>query len=87
MDVEIDDDIPMPNSRRSTVYPWGDLEVGQSFFMPATEEMPMMKRQNSVFSSVAYYRISKNLSNEDYGISTRRWPRKRPNGIRVWRVR
>ena len=85
--IEIDDDIPMPTSRRRAVYPWKELEVGQSFFVPATDDMPMSKRQNSIFSSVAYYRISNGLDSEDYAVSTRRWPKKRPNGIRVWRVR
>mgnify|MGYP003147369050 FL=1 len=87
--VKIEKDVPVPSRtvNLSTTYPWGEMEIGDSFFCEATEEMPMVKRQNSMFSSVAYYRLAQSLSKDEFGISTRRWPKGRPYGIRVWRVK
>lgn len=86
--IKIESGIPIPvgPTGRRSLYPWEALTVGDSFFVEATEDLPLLKLQNSVFHSISYYRKANKILKAEYGISTRRWPRKQPYGIRVWRL-
>tara|TARA_R100000781_G_scaffold27375_3_gene20353 strand:- start:1841 stop:2086 length:246 start_codon:yes stop_codon:yes gene_type:complete len=81
--MKIEKDVPVP-PRGNKLYPWKDMEIGDSFFVEASPEASMNQIQNTMFTSIRHYR--KDLP-EGYGISTRRWPRGKPYGIRVWRVK
>ena len=87
-EVTIEKTVPMPRGTgRAIIYPWDEMEVGDSFFYPTDDDMTPMKRQNSVFSSVAYYRTANRLTNDNYGITTRRRTENGVKGVRVWRCR
>jgi hypothetical protein len=65
-------DLPPPQKR--TKYPWDQLEVGDSFFVPcAPEKMPVLATSLTA---------SGNRRVKDYRITTRR----EKDGIRVWRI-
>ncbi|MBB4039134.1 hypothetical protein GGR34_000769 [Microvirga flocculans] len=36
MTIKIEKGIPIPNAHRERRYPWGDMEVGDSIFIPNT---------------------------------------------------
>ena len=82
-EMKIEKDIPVP-PRGNKPHPWEDMEIGDSFFVEASPEASMRQIQNTMFTSLRHRR--KDLP-EGYGISTRRWPRGKPYGIRVWRVK
>lgn len=69
--IQIDSDVPLPRSRgtRST-YPWAELEVGESFFIPD-------KKLNSTSGSASYFEIKTGFK------YTRR---SENGGVRVWRI-
>ena len=74
---EVESDIPIPpgGTGHWHKYPWGDMKVGDSFFVPN----PPDGQRNPAYSSV-YNRGRKGDSNSRYSC------RKEPGGLRVWRV-
>ena len=76
---EIENDVPIPpNARgRNNKYPWADMKVGDSFFVPGPPS-----GANPVTSS-AYNQNIKNIKN---GIKGRWSCQGKDGGTRVWRV-
>lgn len=76
--IQIDSDIPMPffqgKSGRPETYPWGKLEVGQSFFVPNGNDR--------------WFRSSCGAAGKRYGwqFRVRAWTENGVEGVRVWRV-
>lgn len=67
--IEIDDDVPMPDSTRraprETVYPFDKLEVGQSFHVAKSDENPDPATRLSSSVSGAHIRYSEVIKGED----------------------
>ena len=85
--IRIESGIPLPMGQNGSIYPWGEMQVGDSFFCESDDDMSPMQRQNSAHSSVAHYRIINKLTNNQFGILTRRVKEDGKKGLRVWRVR
>ena len=67
--VEVSRDVPVPEPRRR--YPYVDMDIGDSFVMPAGSSMQVVCNAN--------YRAGKRLGRKFIA-------RKLEGGIRVWRV-
>jgi hypothetical protein len=94
---KIEDDIPLPevrNRRPQYVYPWRELEPGQSFFIGPTEELlAKWHLPKNADTSLAIYR---NLSSAANGFTRRQKARgetpihfevrQEADGARCWRV-
>ena len=71
----IEKNIPMPTTGRSgrrTSYPFGDMEVGDSFVVPTSD-----KKATSVYSAAWHYG---NKNGKKFSVH------KIEGGVRVWRV-
>lgn len=68
--MKIERDIPLPPARNQRRYPYPQLEVGESFFVPEVS-------QNAIANQA--WRWSQKLGRK---FETR----KRPGGVRVWRT-
>jgi hypothetical protein len=44
--IEIQDGVPIPDKRHVTIYPFRDIEVGQSFLLPAGYQHSSIYYQN-----------------------------------------
>lgn len=75
--VKIDKGIKIPPSKTHT-YPWGEMNVGDSFFIK-TIDKDLKKVQNSLLDLSKQYCIRNNV---DKKFSTRRIK----GGIRMWRI-
>ena len=79
----IHDNVPMPPSLRMgvSVYPWGDLKVGQSIFIPG-------KTQKAFGGQVAQAGKAqrKKEGNEGYKLSSRNMRHEGVDGVMVWRI-
>ena len=72
---DIDDSIPIPpHNQRNIKYPWEGMKVGDSFFVPAEEDIGRNRTRNAAYQA-----------NQRYG-SNRYTTRKVTGGVRVWRV-
>ena len=71
-DVKIDKGIPMPESKNSSKYPWGELEIGDSFLAVGAKTISSLTN-------------SKRGAALRYGMEY--ITRTTPEGIRVWRVK
>lgn len=83
-DFVIEDDVPMPVQRRSNrpiPYPLAEMQVGQSFFVPATPDvLDLAKYRANVSSRVSQCKKRLELdSTFVVGVELER------NGVRVWR--
>lgn len=68
--MKIERGVPLPVARNQRRYPYPQLQVGESFFVPAVT-------QNNIANQA--YRWSRKLGRK---FETR----KRPGGVRVWRT-
>lgn len=75
---KVESGIAIPGVEKQTKnrYPWAEMKLGDSFFVPAKNQSAAMKR---VKAAVKYYRAS----NRGFRILCRRVD----GGIRVWRVK
>jgi len=76
--IEIEDNVAIPYSHGSAIYPYDALAVGQSFFVPfnpETHKSPLTLR-NSLLSGI--HRRKK--QGKSYTL------RSLPGGVRVWRI-
>lgn len=77
---KIERNVPVPKRRvRNAKYPWADLKIGDSFFVPLDGQHSLEILQNSLLGCI---RKSRNLKIE---ITTR--IDKPNNGVRVWRTK
>lgn len=78
---KIDKDIPIPERNVPwKKYPWGDLEIGESFFEPCRGDEPLSSCQTRVYSAAHQNanRTGKKYSTRmDYD----------EEGVRVWRIK
>ena len=97
----LEDDVPMPKFKRATggaLYPFEEMQIGQSFFVPNTDDKPDAAKSlgSTVSSATARYSIedpsgatTTNLKGETVPvmIEQRKFVvRKVEGGARVWRV-
>ena len=68
--IQVDKDIPVPTRRSRTLYPYEEMEVGDSFFL---EDMPL--QQVCTSNLRAGKRSGKKFS-----------ARTEDGGVRVWRI-
>jgi hypothetical protein len=71
--IKIDKNVPIPKGRHNAKYPWKELEVGDSFFIPGKDAK----------STSGIKRSAKNSAGID--ILTRAVTENGVNGMRVWR--
>lgn len=72
--MTIDKNIPLPPIRRKNKYPWGNMNVGDSVFVPG-KEVRILRPTYSTWGSRHGKRfVGQNL--EENGVK----------GIRVWRI-
>jgi hypothetical protein len=64
---------------RNPVYPFAEMKVGDSFFLPATEEATPSKIINRISAASATYRLR---NNNGFRVAVRSLD----GGVRVWRV-
>ena len=75
MKIEIEIGVPTPNNvRQYRKYPWKEMQIGQSFFVPGD----IAKTKNTLASSATRYKPTKFVlrAAEKDGLT----------GIRVWRI-
>lgn len=70
MNVKIERGVPLPPARNQRLYPYPQLEIGESFFVPSG-------RQAEIATQA--WRWSKKLQRKFV-------TRTRPGGVRVWRI-
>ena len=75
---EIDKDIIMPESKVQTKYPFAEMEIGDSFFVPS-EENPKIKHK--IAASIHGSASAKKKKGFDITI------RVMPGGVRCWRIK
>ena len=81
MSFEIESGIPIPDlEQRSYKYPLGELEVGESFFVPLGNRT-MIHLRNSVAANIRYHARKLNWK---YTLRTR--DEDGVTGIRIWRI-
>ena len=73
----IDKNVPMPKVKAKLKYPFNEMEVGDSFEIPCTEETKKDMQVKIASSSGAYGRKNK----------CKFMTRQTDNGIRVWRIK
>lgn len=80
MKPKIDKGVPIPERARTPKYPWGDLEVGDSFFLPKEEDDGKRYR--------AYIAAGSFTCNNAKGIRLKAIMREEggKRGTRIWRV-
>lgn len=87
----IETNVPMPEKERKArknKYPFNDLLIGQSFFVPNTEDMPdAFKAMSSTVSSANRRHRNKDGSYKKRFELARAKGRNGLAGVRVWRVR
>jgi hypothetical protein len=79
---EVETGIPLPpkgqgRKRCKHFYPWDDVPVGGSFFVPHNNEVPLSRQQSSLTSLA---KIAGRIRGTTYAT------RQVDGGIRVWRV-
>lgn len=74
--IKIEQGVPVPvnRARIGSKYPFRDMKIGDSFFLPATYAKPA-----SVRASASYFQIR----NKGYRFTAH----EQDNGIRVWRIK
>lgn len=82
---KIDTNVPLPTPRGRPAafpFPFADMQVGDSFFVP-TAEGDLRKVRNRLASSIVRFRQKVDINAK---FSTRVVDEESVNGIRVWRV-
>lgn len=72
---KVEKGVPLKVARRSDTYPLSKMEIGDSFFIPAQEEIDT----NSVRSTVCQW--GRRNGNRVFSV------RKQIGGVRVWRIK
>lgn len=85
---DLEDDIPIPPAASSTGryarYPWHEMTVGKSFFVPQQNKVPLNTLQASLGTASRRWAQRKKLNMK---WTTRRVKVKGVDGIRIWRIR
>jgi hypothetical protein len=68
-DIKIEKNVPMPEARGETIYPFSDMEVGDSFFVPG-------RTPNQMQNSASHWR-----KKNGWKFTTAR----ENDGTRIWR--
>jgi len=79
---KIEDGIEIPKVRvggRPTIYPWRDLEVGQSFFVPCDDKVARKRKMSSIVAQARNART-------DIRLATRTVTEDGVIGLRAWRI-
>lgn len=77
-EFEISDNIPVPPRKSSTKYPFGVLEIGQSFFVPVSEKLPNPSKSLSTTCSAQKRKTGKRFV-------IREVTENGAKGARIWR--
>jgi hypothetical protein len=72
--IKIDKNVPIPAGGKKTKYPFAEMQVGDSFFLPCDGETER--------ASVLTYAKNHRKTTPNFAITTR----KVDGGLRVWRV-
>lgn len=77
--IKLEKGVPIPESPKSfaSKYPWGQMEVGDSFLIPQIDNEPIQSTRERASKAVSYAKRHKNIN-----FCTR----KVDGGIRVWRI-
>ncbi len=75
-EFKIDKDVPMPPHKRENIYPWADMEVADSFYVPI-DDQGIDKLQNAMISISKYQQRKR---------GTKYATRREGEGVRVWRT-
>ena len=84
--VDIDEGVALPEpnrGRRNVRYPFAELQIGQSFFVPAEDnsDAAVVRVQGTLHS------CARNVSRRTGArFTTRQWTQGEQRGIRVWRI-
>lgn len=79
---EIEDGIPIARFGRKDAYPFGELEVGQSFFVPLkSADANRHYQQASITGAISFYR----KQHPERRFVTRQCEKDGVRGVRVWR--
>lgn len=83
-DIRIDtaEPLPPPRQRGTTVYPWGEMEPGDSFFVALDSNTPQTTLQRRVLSSARAW----SARHPGQRFTTRRLVDNGVVGVRCWRV-
>ena len=82
MTFPIEKNVPMPRHRRSNNYNFSEMDVGDSFFVPASNDMGCAKTQNSLCNSTRTIR----KKHPDRRFETHVVTEEGVAGVRCWRV-
>lgn len=76
MTFKIDKGIPIPpDNQKMTKYPWREMEVGDSFFMPVEPSKSRNKVASGLLTTARFYKPLKFKTAQN------------SNGVRVWRIK
>jgi hypothetical protein len=76
---KIDHDVPIPNAPRNSRYPWDQMQVGDSFFVPDPDGKNGHLKLLNTMAGCA--------SNQKKKKKTVYTVRSESNGVRIWRVK
>jgi hypothetical protein len=91
--IEIEEAVPVDNSRQSRLYPFGEMKAGDSFLVPAETAEGRDKIHLSVAAAARRvakrtghtFRVKK-ISQAQIGISPHLDPGEKGAGVRCWRI-
>ena len=78
---KIEKHVEMPQPMRRGMYPWKDMEVGDSFYVP----FPDHKKRSNL--SQVLLRSAKNFTEKTEPSNKKFSTRRDDTGIRVWRIK
>lgn len=70
MTIQIDKNVPLPDTKQSSTYPFADMEVGDSFFVEGATP-------NKLQNAASHWRKKRNMKFA---------ARREANGTRIWRI-
>lgn len=79
-DYKVDAGIEPPQLRVRRKYPWPEMKVGDSFFIPVDDARQCERVRNSAKASAGQFRARHNRAFETVS-------RKIEGGLRIWRVK
>jgi len=91
MTIKVDKDVPVPTSVRAgrpSRYPWSEMGVGDSFFIPVSEGESIDRLRNAVSSAkVNYSKGMVERNGSEYLATVRTVTEGGVKGVRAWRVK
>ena len=91
MTIKVDKDVPVPaytRVGRPSRYPWSEMEVGDSFFVPVSEGEDIHKLRTSISGSrYAYTKGMVKRHGVEYRATIRTVTEGGVEGVRAWRLK